>query len=281
MLFGVFLAISVLTAVGICVGTGAFEALSWLWVLPVSFVGVFFGLVILLFLLMLVMAAAVDMDKPQEKDSPFYRAVVMKMISLLVPLLRIRIVEKGMEQAPKSGRFLLVCNHLHEIDPAVLLRAFPKCRLAFISKREVDNMFLVGQFLHKMLGQPINRENDREALKTILKCIDILKKDKASIAVFPEGGIKGGNVLHPFRHGVFKIALRTKVPVVVCTLWGTQDVVHNGLRLKHTDVDFRVVGVVQPEIYQDMTAVELGQMVHGMMAKDLGPERVLFVEETP
>ena len=131
MLFGAFLAISVLTAVGICVGSGAFDAAGWLWVLPVSFVGTFLGLVILLFLLMLVMAAAVDMDKPQEKDSAFYRAVAMNMIGLLVPLLRIHIVEKGMEQAPKDGRFLLVCNHLHEIDPAVLLRAFPKSQLAF------------------------------------------------------------------------------------------------------------------------------------------------------
>ena len=142
-------------------------------------------------------------------------------------------------------------------------------------------MFVVGKLMHKMLCQRINRENDREALKTILSCIRIIKEDKASIAVFPEGGIKGGNVLHPFRHGVFKIALRTQVPVVVCTLWGTQDVFHNGLRLKPTDVQFHVLGVVEPETYKDMTTVELGHLVHDMMAKDLGPERVLFVEENP
>ena len=96
-----------------------------------------------------------------------------------------------------------------------------------------------------------------------------------------KGGIKGGNVLHPFRHGVFKIALRAQVPIVVCTLWGTQNVFHNGLRLKPTDVDFHVLGVVEPEQIKGKTAVEVGQMIHGMMAKDLGPDRVLFVEETP
>ena len=37
--------------------------------------------------------------------------------------------------------------------------------------------------MHKILCQRVNRENDREALKTILKCIDILKKDKASIGM--------------------------------------------------------------------------------------------------
>ena len=275
MLFGAFLAISVLTAVGICVGSGAFEAAGWLWVLPVSFVGTFLGLVILLFLLMLVMAAAVDMDKPQEKDSAFYRAVAMNMIGLLVPLLRIHIVEKGMEQAPKEGRFLLVCNHLHEIDPAVLLRAFPKSQLAFISKREVDNMFLIGKFLHKMLGQPINRENDREALKTIKSCIGILNEDVASVAVFPEGGIKGGHVLHPLRNGVFKIAQRAKVPVVVCTLRGTHTVLKNALKLKPSYVEMHLVGVIGVERIEGKTAVQIGDMVYEMMAQDLGPDLVL------
>ena len=132
-----------------------------------------------------------------------------------------------------------------------------------------------------MLCLSIDRENDRAALKTILKSIELLKQDKTSIAVFPEGGTSKDGKLAPMRNGVFKIALRTQVPVVVCTLWGTQDIIHNGLRLKPTDVQFHVLDVVRPDVYKGMTAVELGHLVHGMMAKDLGPDRVLFVEETP
>ena len=275
MLLGAFLAISVLTAVGICVGTGAFDALGWLWVLPVSFVGAFLGLVVVLLVVALAMGAAVDMKKAQEKDSPVYRAVAMLTMSLLVPLLRAKIVMKGMEKAPKDGRFLLVCNHLHEIDPAVLLMAFPKSTLAFNYKREVDDMFLIGKFLHKMLGQPINRENDREALKTILNCIKILNEDKASIAVFPEGGIRGGHVLHPLRHGVFKIAQRAKVPVVVCTLRDTYKVLPNAMKLKPTQVEMHLVGVIPVEELAGKTAVQIGEQVYRMMADDLGPELVL------
>lgn len=275
MVLGAFLAISLLTAVGICAGTGAFYTLSWLWVLPVSFAGAFLGLLLLLFLLMLIMAAAVDMEKPQEKDSAFYRTVVMGMIHLVVPLLRVRIVEKGMEQAPKEGRFLLVCNHLHEIDPVVLLRAFPKSRLAFVSKREVDHMFLVGKFLHKMLGQPINRENDREALRTILNCIQILDDNKASVAVFPEGYVSSDKLLHPLRNGVFKIAQRAKVPVVVCTLRDTHKVLKNALKLKPSTVEMRLVGVLGVDQITGKTAVQIGDMVYKMMADDLGPELVL------
>ena len=275
MTLGAFLAVSVLAAVGICAGSGAFETLGWLWILPVSFIGIFVSLLVLLFLLMLGMSAAVDMKKIQEKDSPFYRAVAMLMIRVAVPLLRVRVVEKGLEQTPDSGRFLLVCNHLHEIDPAVLLRAFPKSQLAFISKREVSNMFLVGKFLHKMLGQPINQENDREALKTILNCIRVLDEDKASVAVFPEGGIRGGHVLHPLRHGVFKIALRAKVPIVVCTLRGTHTVLSKALKLQPSQVELHLVGVIPAEELAGQTAVQVGERVYEMMARDLGPELVL------
>lgn len=80
-----------------------------------------------------------------------------------------------------------MCNHLNDLDPLSLLKHFKKSQLAFISKRENDEKFIVGKLMHKILCQPINRENDREALKTIVKCIQILKEDKASIAVFPEG----------------------------------------------------------------------------------------------
>ena len=43
-------------------------------------------------------------------------------------------------------------------------------------------------------------------------------------AVFPEGYTSMDEKLHPFRSGVFKIALRAKVPVVVCTVQNTNKV---------------------------------------------------------
>ena len=250
--------------------------------LPVGWVGAFLCVLLLAFLMVLVMCACVDLEKEEKKDSRFYRSVLYMIADAAHTVLQVRVHTQGMEKIPTEGRVMLVCNHLDNVDPVIIMHQVKKMQtLAFIAKREVASMFVVGKFMHKILCQRVNRENDREALKTILRCIEILKEDKASIAVFPEGGIKGGNVLHPFRHGVFKIAQRTQVPIVVCTLWGTQNVFHNGLRLKPTDVDFHVLGVVQPEEIKGKTAVEVGQLVHSMMAADLGPDRVLQVEENP
>ena len=282
MVIGIIAAVAALFSAVICASADGFGSPAWLWLLPVGWIGCFLGILLVAFALVLVMCAFVDQDKEQMKDNAFYRNVIYMIADAAHTVLRVRVKAKGVEKIPTDGRVLLVCNHLNNGDPIIIFHQVKKRqKLAFIAKQEAGSMFVVGKFMHKMLCQRINRENDREALKTILKCIEIIKEDKASIAVFPEGGIKGGNVLHPFRGGVFKIALRTQVPVVVCTLWGTQDLFRNAARLKPTNVDFHVLGVLNPEEYKGMTAVQLAHVAHDMMADDLGPEKVLPVEETP
>lgn len=242
-------------------------------------VGAALCLALLAFLLLWFLCRIVDLNKPQEHDSKFYRFVLRLVVPVIMTLLQMRVHTSGLEKTPKDGRFLLVCNHINDLDPVTLLRYFSGSQLAFITKRENMSMFLVGKLMHKILCQPINRENDREALKTILNCIRLIKEDEVSIAVFPEGYTSLDGKLHKFRHGVFKIATKTKVPIVVCTLQNTNKVFRNAKHLKPTDVHLHLVEVIAPEFYENMTAVELGEYIHGLMAKDLGPELVLQYEE--
>ena len=279
LLVGISL-ISLLIACGICLGTNTFANCHWLWCLPVSFLGSFLILGLLTFLLVWFLCRIVDLSKPQEKDSKLYRTVLKLIAPAVMKILLTRVHTEGLEMTPKSGRFLLVCNHINDMDPVTLLACFRKSQLAFITKRENMSMFLVGKLMHKTLCQPINRENDREALRTILNCISILKEDKASIAVFPEGYTSMNGLLHPFRHGVFKIALKTNVPIVVCTLRNTNRIFRNALHLKPTHVHLHLLKVIQPEEYAGKTAVELGTYVHELMAQDLGPELVEPAQES-
>ena len=215
-----------------------------------------------------------DLKKEQQEDSKLYRKTVELYLQSALPPLRWHIKTTGMEKVPESGRFLLVCNHVSLADPVVLLRVFTGKQLAFISKKENQSMFLVGKVMHKMLCQPIDRENDKAALKTIIRCIQILREDKASVAVFPEGYIHEDKKLHHFRSGVFKIAKKTEVPIVVCTMKNTKDAISNLLHHKRTDIQVTVLQTIQPEEYKDITTVDLGERIYQMMAEDLGPENV-------
>ncbi len=271
----VALMLAFLVAVGICAGVGGFDGFDWLWILPVVFLGGLLGILALLFFVLWLMCAFVNMDKPQKKDNLFYRWVAYITADMILWILRMRVHTKGLEQTPGKGRFLLVCNHIHDLDPVVLLACFKKSQLAFISKRENTTMFVVGKMMHKLMCQLINRENDREALKTIISCIRLIEEDQVSVAVFPEGYTSMDGMLHPFRSGVFKIAQKAKVPIVVCTLQNTNKVFKNAKRLKPTEVHLHLLGVLQPEELQRVTAVEIANRVHAMMAEDLGPDLVL------
>ena len=275
MLLGAFAALSLIAGILFCFGNGAFSGTTWLWLLPVTTLGCLLLLVLLAFLFLLYLCKRVDQNVPQEEDDPLYRKVTDLYIESVLPVLQFHVKTKGMEKMPEDGRFMLICNHCSLADPILLLYCLPKYQLAFVSKRENSTMFVIGPMMHKLQCQLINRENDREALKTILKCIQILKEDKASIGVFPEGGILSEDgKLHKFRPGVFKIAQKAGVPIVVCTMKNTLNSVPNLLHLKPTHVELSILEVIPVEEVKSHSTVELAHRCHDLMAEDLGPDLI-------
>ncbi len=269
MLLNILTILSILLAVLICAIGGGFASLSWLWMLPVGFLGSFLVLAAIYTVILWALCQRINPEEPREEDSPFYRRLAMVTIDALIRLLRIRIHAEGLEKVPSDGRFFLVCNHTFIADPAILLHCLPNSQLVFISKKENRDLFVVGNIMHAMLCQCIDRENDRAALKTILECIRIIKEDRASIAVFPEGATNSDNHLYPFRPGVFKIAQKTKVPIVVCTMEGTRMIFKNALRFKHTDIKLHVLDVIPPEDFEGLKTPQLSDRVWEMMKNDL------------
>lgn len=247
-----------------------FVAGTPVWSLPLLFLGFDLGLLVLSVLFLWICCATVDMSKPQEEDSRFFRRLMHPYIEALISIVGIRLHTQGLEKVPTDGRFLLVCNHLFIADPGVLLHCFKNSQLAFVTKQENDSVFLVGKIMHKILCQPIDRNNDRAALKTILKCIQLLKEDKVSVCVFPEGYTSKDGKLHHFRNGVFKIAQKANVPIVVCTLQNTRQIFKNMAKLKHTDVPVHLVEVIPAEELKGLTTVQIGERVYEAMISDLG-----------
>ena len=252
-----------------------FESYTWLWAYPLLTLGFIALGGAIGFFYLLILCKRVNLDREQEEDDPLYRRVMEMYIESLVPVLRICLRSKGVNKVPTEGRFMLVCNHCSDVDPIMLLHELPNRQIAFISKKENRDMFLVGPMMHKTMCQMIDRENDREALKTILKCIRLLKEDKVSIGVFPEGRISlPDRKLHRFRPGVFKVAQKAQVPIVVCTLKNTKNVLPNMRYWKPTRVDMNVVAVIPVEEVLAANTTELAERIYQMMAEDLGPENV-------
>lgn len=274
MLLRFIVMLSLVLAAVVGLPCGIFESDTWLWAYPLLSLGFILLGILACFVYLLILCKRVDQDTEQEQDDPHYRKVVELILDAVLPVLRIDVKTRGLGKIPQEGRFVVVCNHCNNSDPIILLRAFAGHQLAFISKKENRDMFVIGPMMHKLLCQLIERENDREALKTILRCIKILKEDKASIGVFPEGYIHEDLKLHHFRPGVFKIAQKAQVPILVCTLKNTKDVIRNMAKYRRSTVELSLLEVIPAEALAGITTTEIADRVYKLMAEDLGPENV-------
>ena len=150
MLLGAFAALSCVIGVAVCFLTGAFGTASWMWMLPVTALGCLLAMIGLMFGFLMYLCKQVDQDVPQEEDDKLYRVVTNLIIQSVLPILRIHVKMSGLEKMPKDGRFLLIANHTDNSDPIILLYCLAKYQLAFISKRENRDMFVIGPMMHRL-----------------------------------------------------------------------------------------------------------------------------------
>ena len=240
------------------------------WMLPLYFVEFYAVFFLAAVGFLIAVCALVDMDKPREKESKFYRTIMYPYVEFLMNLFLVRLKTEGLEKTPKDGRFLLVCNHQNMADPGILLHCFQKSQLTFISKQENRKLPIINKFMHCIRCQLIDRDDDRQALKAIINCIKMIRDDEVSVGVFPEGYTSKDGKLHHFRSGVFKIAQKAEVPVVVCTINGTGLLIHNMKRLKRTPVALHLVDVIPVRELKGKHTTEIADRVYEMMIADLG-----------
>ncbi len=246
------------------------QSYSW-WLIPLLFVAFVLGFIILHLAFVSVCVLFVNIDKDGRRFCRFYRVLANATIPLLLKLARVKIHSSGLEKVPNDTRFLLVCNHIHDFDPAVIMHELPKAELGFIAKKEVyEDLRFIAKFMHKLNCLPIDRENNRNAVKTILQAVSLINDDVASVGIFPEGYTSKDGNLQPIRNGALKIAFKAKVPIVVCTLSGTTQIVKN-MFIRKTDVYFDILQVLDTEDFNN--TVEAGDKVHSLMEEALNKRK--------
>ena len=238
---------------------------SW-WLVPLLFAGFFLGLVIIHILFTVAWILTIRTDRPVKKR-PAFRKWINLTVPLLMKLVRVSVNASGTEKVPEDGRFLFVCNHQHDLDPVMMLSVFPDYDIGFIGKKEIyKTMPIIGKAMHGLCGLPIDRENNREAAKTIINATHLIKNKTNSVAVFPEGYVSKSGELLPIRNGSLKIATKAQCEIVVCTIWGTKDIPKNLLRRK-TDIYFDVLSVI--DTAQNNQTSDLGEQIHTLMEENL------------
>lgn len=258
----------ILSAVGVLLSNNfypVFKESYSLWLVPVLFLSIFVTLVLLQFITVLILVLTTSMKKNYSNGSPFFRFLIKHSLPIAFALLKIKIDAKGVEKYRKGEKMLFVCNHQQEFDPAIIMNSIPEANISFIGKKDIlTKMKFVAKAMHRMNCLFIDRENDREAAKTIVTAIRNLKEGPCSIGLFPEGYCSKTCELLPLRNGSLKIATKTGVPIAVCVLNNTRAIPKNFFR-RTSNIDFRLVDIIEPEDYKGLTTTELGNKIYDMM----------------
>lgn len=132
-------------------------------------------------------------------------------------LVKIKINVVGKERVPKE-EVLFVLNHSSMLDSYILISSIVKPVGVIIADVPVwRNIPIVSGWLNLMKCVYINRENNREGMKSIIKASENIKMGQ-SMAVFPEGDltwVKDPDALiSDFKPGSLKIAYKAKCPIV-------------------------------------------------------------------
>ncbi len=130
-----------------------------------------------------------------------------------------RLRRHGMENIPRAGATLIVCNHLSTKDPPLVgMAALPRF-VHFMAKAELFRRPAIARVLRGVGAFPVERgTGDRDAIRFAR---DLLGRGDAMI-MFPEGTRSRDGALRPFFSGAGMLALEPGVTVIPAAIWGSQ-----------------------------------------------------------
>ena len=266
---GLVMACMICAAIG--VGCGAFGAgLVW-WQALLVCLGAFVAVNLLFVIFWFVVALTAGAKGPVENQSSICRHGCAIIAEWLCSWGRVHCVVSGTEKLPQDGRFLFVCNHRSAFDPVVTANRLRDWNIAFLSKPSNLKLPGIARLAWGACFLAIDRENDREALKAILKAADFLKRGVCSIGLYPEGTRTKTGKLLPFHAGSFKIAQRGNASVVIAAIQGSENVGKN-FPFRSTKISLDILEVIPADQVKAMSTQELSAHCRSLIAGHLGEE---------
>ena len=149
--------------------------------------------------------------KGQEEADKYAQKTAYLWAKYTIKTIGIDLEVKGLENIPDEA-CVFIGNHTSILDIPIMFYTID-ILVGFVAKKEMLKAPVIGTWLEKAHCIPLDRENPREAIKTINYGVELLKKGY-SLAIFPEGTrSKDGNI-GEFKKGSLKLATKAKAPIV-------------------------------------------------------------------
>ncbi|MGI6680141.1 MAG: MFS transporter [Bdellovibrionota bacterium] len=154
----------------------------------------------------------------------FLRCLVWALVNIVYKL---KII--GIENVPKKGGAIIVCNHMSYLDPFIIMASMTRS-VRFLIYDSIYNLKYVKPIAKILRAIPLPEKGSRETVLAFREAANAVKKGEI-VVIFAEGQVsRVGNML-PFTSGFTRISKMTKAPVIPMYLdriWGSSWILNDG-----------------------------------------------------
>lgn len=165
----------------------------------------------------------------------------------------------GEENVPTDEPVLYIGNHRSYFDIIITYARCPRLT-GYVAKNSMKKVPLLSLWMKRLHCLFIDRENVKEALKTILAGIDNIKHG-ISMCIFPEGtrNKTPENGLLPFKEGSFKMAEKTGCAIIPMAITNSADILEDHFpKVKATHVILQYGAPIYPNQLEKEEKKHLG-----------------------
>ena len=154
-------------------------------------------------------------EKKGSGHSKLYEICRVLAWVLLHTILPVRY--EHLERIQGDAPFILISNHLSNMDPIVAALAVKRYQIRFLAKKELGKAGIANWFLSKLHAIFVDRHNsDMEAMRACVKAV----REGNVLGIFPEGTRHHEGLMEEIESGVALIALRSGVPLIPVYIQG-------------------------------------------------------------
>lgn len=162
----------------------------------------------------------------------------------------------GKDNIPDYNGILFVSNHQSNFDILTLL-AYLGVPKGFVAKKELKKIPMLSDWMEKIHCLFMDRDDMKQSAQTILTGIKQLKQG-INMVIFPEGTRGKDGVMGEFKAGSFKLATKSKAPIVPITINGTCRIMEsNGNLIKPAKVQ---IIIHEPIFTAELSKEEAAQL---------------------
>ena len=246
-----------------------FTGINWWLSIPV-FLGSLILVIIMFIMSWYLHALTVKKDSEILRPKKYFNYTTREICKLICTVSRIKIIKEGIEKI-ENKKILLVSNHQSNFDPLVIIHALDNIGLTFVMKESLLKLPVIGRYVISAGFFSLNRENNREGLKTILKCVKRVEEGYP-VGVFPEGTRSKDAEIAELKDGAFKIATRAKADIAVMIVDNAYKV-RKRFPLRRTKVLVKVCEVLKYDEIKEMNTNEISENISKIMKEELSKSR--------